>query len=98
MDTRFSYCALCALWLLDRLDAINVPAAAAYVAACKNFDGGFGCTPGGRGVGLVPGIFFVSVIASALLAAAGCGLLHLGGPAWLLGFGRVEHGRHPSMH
>lgn len=47
VDTRFSYCALSALWLLDRLDAIDVPAAAAYVASCKNFDGGFGCTPGG---------------------------------------------------
>lgn len=45
-DTRFSYCALSALWLLDRLEAVDVPAAAAYVAACKNFDGGFGCTPG----------------------------------------------------
>lgn len=54
MDTRFSYCALCALWLLDRLDAIDVPAATAYVAACKNFDGGFGCTPGGL-VGWGPG-------------------------------------------
>lgn len=46
-DTRFSYCALSALWLLDRLKAVDVAAAAAYVAACKNFDGGFGCTPGG---------------------------------------------------
>lgn len=45
-DTRFSYCALCALWLLDRLEAIDVEAAACFVAACKNFDGGFGCTPG----------------------------------------------------
>jgi geranylgeranyl transferase type-2 subunit beta len=45
-DTRFSYCALCALWLLDRLDAIDVEAAARFVATCKNFDGGFGCTPG----------------------------------------------------
>lgn len=45
-DTRFSYCALSVLWLLDRLDAIDVQQAARYVAACKNFDGGFGCTPG----------------------------------------------------
>ena len=45
-DTRFSYCALSALWLLDRLDRVDVQSAARYVAACKNFDGGFGCTPG----------------------------------------------------
>ena len=45
-DTRFSYCALSALWLLDRLPAIDVQRAALYVPACKNFDGGFGCTPG----------------------------------------------------
>jgi geranylgeranyl transferase type-2 subunit beta len=45
-DTRFSYCALCALWLLDRMDAVDVGAAARYVAACRNFDGGFGSTPG----------------------------------------------------
>jgi hypothetical protein len=47
--TRFSYCALNCLWLLDRLDAIDVDRAARYVAACKNFDGGFGCTPGNAG-------------------------------------------------
>ena len=45
-DSRFSYCALSCLWLLGRLHAVDVPAAAWYVAACKNFDGGFGCTPG----------------------------------------------------
>jgi prenyltransferase beta subunit len=45
-DTRFSYCALSALWLLNRRDAVDVQAAARYVASCKNFDGGFGCTPG----------------------------------------------------
>ena len=48
-DTRFSYCALSALWLLDRLPAVDVQRAALYVAACKNFDGGFGCTPGSGG-------------------------------------------------
>lgn len=51
IDTRFSYCAVSALSLLGRLregrsDAIDVDAAAAYVASCRNFDGGFGCVPG----------------------------------------------------
>ena len=48
MDTRFTYCALSCLKLIDRLDAVDVPAAARFVASCKNFDGGFGCVPGGE--------------------------------------------------
>lgn len=52
---RFSYCALSCLWLLDRLEAIDVQAAARYVAACRNFDGGFGCTPGAQGLAGWPG-------------------------------------------
>jgi hypothetical protein len=39
------------------MDALDVPRAVDFIAACKNFDGGFGCTPGtqqgrmgGRGV------------------------------------------------
>ena len=46
VDTRFSYCALNCLALLGKLDAVDVAAATDYVASCRNFDGGFGCTPG----------------------------------------------------
>mmetsp|Transcript_12307 Transcript_12307/g.22329 ORF Transcript_12307/g.22329 Transcript_12307/m.22329 type:complete len:385 (-) Transcript_12307:124-1278(-) len=47
IDTRFSYCALSALSILNRFDAIDVDKAAEYVASCRNeFDGGFGCVPG----------------------------------------------------
>lgn len=46
IDTRFTYCALNALWLLDRMEAIDVSKAVAYISNCKNFDGGFGATPG----------------------------------------------------
>jgi geranylgeranyl transferase type-2 subunit beta len=47
IDTRFSYCAVCALSLLGGLDAVDVEAAARYVMQCRNaVDGGFGCTPG----------------------------------------------------
>ncbi len=46
MDTRFSYCALSCLSLLGRLDAVDVGRAVAFILACKNFDGGFGCVPG----------------------------------------------------
>ncbi len=48
MDTRFSYCALATCGLLRRLPALDVPAAAAFVRRCANFDGGFGATPGGE--------------------------------------------------
>lgn len=43
---RFSYCALSCCSLLNRLDAISVPKAVDFLVACRNFDGGFGCTPG----------------------------------------------------
>lgn len=59
IDTRFSYCALSALSILGLLnrrcndgtpktedEVIDIDKAAAYVASCKNFDGGFGCVPG----------------------------------------------------
>jgi prenyltransferase beta subunit len=45
---RFSYCAICCLSLLKRLDKIDLKKATDFVARCKNFDGGFGCTPGGE--------------------------------------------------
>ena len=31
---------------MHRLEKIDVGRAISYVASCKNFDGGFGCTPG----------------------------------------------------
>ena len=46
VDTRFTYCALSSLSLLNRLDAVDVDKAAMYIASCQNFDGGFGCTQG----------------------------------------------------
>ena len=48
VDTRFSYCALATAALLGRLEELDVPAAVAFLAACRNFDGGFGATPGGE--------------------------------------------------
>jgi geranylgeranyl transferase type-2 subunit beta len=46
IDTRFSYCALSCLSLLKRLDAVNVSKAVEFIMLCKNFDGGFGSSPG----------------------------------------------------
>ena len=49
IDTRFSYCALLTLSILPDIelnDVIDLPAANAFVASCKNFDGGYGCVPG----------------------------------------------------
>jgi prenyltransferase beta subunit len=48
IDTRFSYCALSCCKLIGRMDAVDVAKAVEYIASCKNFDGGFGCTPGGE--------------------------------------------------
>ncbi|RIB05542.1 terpenoid cyclases/protein prenyltransferase alpha-alpha toroid [Gigaspora rosea] len=46
IDTRFSYSAISCLSLLKRLDAIDVKKATEFIMLCKNFDGGFGSTPG----------------------------------------------------
>lgn len=47
-DTRFSYCAVSILILLNKLtpDYINLKKATEYVLSCQNFDGGFGGIPG----------------------------------------------------
>ena len=45
-NCRFSYCALSCCSLLKRLDALNIPKAVDFLVACRNFDGGYGCTPG----------------------------------------------------
>jgi geranylgeranyl transferase type-2 subunit beta len=43
VDTRFSYCALSALSLLGKLDAIDLKTAVSYIEACYNpLDGGYG--------------------------------------------------------
>lgn len=47
-DTRFSYCALACCALLGKLESIDHQLAAEYIIKCKNFDGGFGCEPGGE--------------------------------------------------
>ena len=46
IDTRFTYCALSSLSILKALDKVNVNKAAEFILACRNFDGGFGCTIG----------------------------------------------------
>ena len=48
IDTRFSYCAVSILRLLDKLspEYINLKKATEYILSCQNFDGGFGGIPG----------------------------------------------------
>jgi hypothetical protein len=48
VDTRFSYAALLTCSIMGRTEAVNLGNAVDFVLACKNFDGGFGCTPGER--------------------------------------------------
>jgi geranylgeranyl transferase type-2 subunit beta len=45
VDTRFSYCAISALSLLNRLDLIDVNKAVEFILKCQNFDGAFGVIP-----------------------------------------------------
>jgi geranylgeranyl transferase type-2 subunit beta len=45
-DTRFLYCAVASLSLLGRLQDIHGARCVEYLAKCKNFDGGFGVSPG----------------------------------------------------
>ncbi|KAK5100768.1 Rab geranylgeranyltransferase [Exophiala xenobiotica] len=45
-DTRFLFCALLALAILDKTDLVDVNKAVAYVKACENFDGSYGRIPG----------------------------------------------------
>lgn len=45
-DTRFLYGALNALSLLGLLSLVDVDKAVDYIAACANFDGGYGVNPG----------------------------------------------------
>lgn len=53
LPCRFTYCALLACSILGRMQSLDVAAAVDFVKACKNFDGGFGCTPGMEGMGLL---------------------------------------------
>lgn len=54
--------------LLGRTRALDVPRAVDFVLACKNFDGGFGCSPGGESHA---GQVFTCVGALALAGALG---------------------------
>jgi geranylgeranyl transferase type-2 subunit beta len=46
VDTRFAYCALCALAILARVGDADLPKVIDWILSCQNFDGGFGCVPG----------------------------------------------------
>lgn len=49
-DTRFIFCALNCLSLLKRLDdkRLKLDKTIEYIVRCRNFDGGFGSSPGGE--------------------------------------------------
>eukprot|EP00356_Strombidium_inclinatum_P017075 CAMPEP_0170485150 /NCGR_PEP_ID=MMETSP0208-20121228/4477_1 /TAXON_ID=197538 /ORGANISM="Strombidium inclinatum, Strain S3" /LENGTH=98 /DNA_ID=CAMNT_0010758709 /DNA_START=294 /DNA_END=590 /DNA_ORIENTATION=+ len=46
VDARFSYCAISALKLLNKLDKIDVVKARDFLLKCQNVDGAFGGMPG----------------------------------------------------
>lgn len=45
-DTRFLFCALLALSLLEMMSSVDVDLAISHIQSCKNFDGGYGAKPG----------------------------------------------------
>ncbi|KAF8509493.1 terpenoid cyclases/protein prenyltransferase alpha-alpha toroid [Gautieria morchelliformis] len=69
-DTRFTYCAINALSLLDRkfitpgTAPFNIDNAVSYIRRCRNFDGGFGSVIGGESHA---GQVFVCVAALSIL-------------------------------
>ncbi|GAA6012043.1 hypothetical protein JCM10207_005109 [Rhodosporidiobolus poonsookiae] len=44
--SRFTYCAVCTLALLGRLDALDREKTVRFIKGCRNFDGGFGMVEG----------------------------------------------------
>lgn len=50
VDTRFVFCAVMCLNLLKRLDdkRLDIQKTIEYIVRCRNFDGGFGSSPGGE--------------------------------------------------
>ena len=81
-DTRFLYCAVSALSLLGALDRFDRARTVAYLAACRNFDGGFGRIAGAeshaaQGACLVLSIPLPPPPGDTLRTQYGCVRLHL---------------------
>ena len=81
-DTRFLYCAVSALSLLGALDRLDRTRTVAYLAACRNFDGGFGRIAGAeshaaQGACLVLSIPLPPPLGDTLRTQYGCVRLHL---------------------
>lgn len=64
IDTRFTYCAVASLSLLNRLDFLDNSLTISYLNSCRNFDGGYGAIPGSESHG---GNIFCCVSALAIL-------------------------------
>ncbi len=46
VDTRFSYCAISSLAIIEMVHLVDVSAALEFVERCRNADGGYGTLPG----------------------------------------------------
>lgn len=51
IDTRFTYCAVASLALMEKLDTLNIELTLDYIRSCQNFDGGYGAIPGSESHG-----------------------------------------------
>lgn len=64
IDSRFTYCAVASLSLLNRLTCLDRTLTLSYLNSCRNFDGGFGAIPGSESHG---GNIFCCVSTFAIL-------------------------------
>lgn len=64
IDTRFTYCAVASLSLLNRLDRLDTSLTISFLNSCRNFDGGYGAVPGSESHG---GNIFCCLSALAIL-------------------------------
>lgn len=67
IDTRFTYCAVASLSLLNRLTSLDSSLTISYLKSCRNFDGGFGAIPGSESHG---GNIFCCVSTFSILGEA----------------------------
>lgn len=62
VDTRFTYGALLCTSILGLSHMVDVPKAVEFIMRCKNFDGGFGCTPGRTRVEVVVAVWVLMLM------------------------------------
>jgi prenyltransferase beta subunit len=71
IDARFLYCAVNALSLLGRLDALDREKTVGYIERCRNYDGGFGSCVGAESHAAMGACAFLSSVSNYVLRLNG---------------------------